>query len=451
MGTPTPFPSSKMKPQMIIKADCVVIGGGPAGYGAALAAARGGCDTLLVERHGFLGGMGSAAGLGCFLNYHHLGRDLADTLYRELVDSMLAEGNCYRGHGGNIDLFDPEALKHHMERRFLQAGGRLLYHCLLSDVRRADDGLWHLEFAAKATSPVVHARYVIDCTGDADTCALAGAQMTFGRKTDGKTQPMSMVVQMGGFDPTAWSRAGHYLTPDGYAGAGDTFAEEIVRARAAGQWHIPRETISMVMAVAGDPTRIMVNGTRVQGLNACDPLEHTAAEIEGRAQARELVAFFRNYIPGFEHAYLLQTGPQIGVRETRRIVGRATLTEQDVFDSVVPDDTITLCAYPIDIHHPDGQGTDHAPHKVDYLYGISYGCLLPVGLENIAAAGRCISATHEAAGSFRVMPTCMSIGQAAGTAVAIARESDLTLGAVNGSDVRARMLAPRLAAQTTSP
>lgn len=428
-----------MKPLIELHTGCVVVGGGPAGYAAALSAARGGCDTLLVERHGFLGGMGSAAGLGCFLNHKHRGRDLSDTLYRELVEGMIADGTCYRGRGGHIDLFDPEALKHAMETRLLAEGARLLYHCLLREVRR-DGDLWRLEFAAKGGNVAVFARHVVDSTGDADACALAGARMTFGRKSDGKTQPMTMVVQMGGFDPGAWESAGLYLHEGRYAGAGDTFDAEIARARAAGEWTIPRINISMTWAMAGDPARILVNGTRVQGLNACDPLQHTQAEIEGRAQARQLVAFYRKYIPGFANAYLLQTGPQIGVRETRRIVGRATLTEREVLDSVVTDDAVTLCAYPIDVHHPDGKGTDHEPRKADYLYGIPYGCLLPEGLENIAAAGRCISATHEAAGSFRVMPTCMSIGQAAGTAVALASQTGVPLSRLEGAAIRARML-----------
>ncbi len=426
-----------------METECVVVGGGPAGYAAALAALRGGCSTLLVERHGFLGGMGTAAGLGCFLNYHYHGRDLADSIYRELIDSMIAAGTCYRGDGGNIDLFDPEALKQEMEHRIQLDRGQLLYHALLCEVVRAGE-FWKLTFAAKGGSVVVTCRHVIDATGDADACALAGAEMTHGRKSDGLTQPMSMIVQMGGFDPEAWSQAGGYLTPEGYAGAGDRYREEITAARRAGKWTIPRETISMVWSVPGDPSRIMVNGTRIQGLSACDPREHTKAEIEGRRQATELVSFFREYIPGFKDAYLLQTGPQVGVRESRRIVGRQTLTEDDVFSSRVPADAITLCAYPIDVHQPDGTETDMNANEADYLYGISYGCLLPVKLDNIIAAGRCISATHEAAGSFRVMPTCMSIGQAAGTAVALATASGVALGQLDGCSVRERMrAAPR--------
>lgn len=419
--------------------ECLVVGGGPAGYGAAMGALREGCPVLLVERHGFLGGMGAAAGLGCFINYHFHGEDLAHPVYHSLIAGMLRDGTCYHGHGGNIDLFDPEALKRHMESNILRHGGKLLYHAVLRGVRRHGEN-WLAEFTAKGATVTVLARYVIDATGDADACALAGAKTTHGRRSDGKTQPMTMVTQLGGFDPAAWARAGHYLAEGLYAGAGDCFAKEIAQARAAGEWTIPRENISMVWGMAGDPTRILINGTRVQGLNAGNPQDFTRAEIEGRAQAVQLASFFRKYIPGFERSFLLATGPQIGVRETRRIVGRATLTAEDVWASRMPEDAIARCAYPIDVHNPEGNSTDHEPHKADYLYGISYGCLLPEGLENIAAAGRCISASHEAAGSFRVMPTCMSIGQSAGVAVALAREAGLTLDALDGATIRARVL-----------
>jgi hypothetical protein len=314
----------------------------------------------------------------------------------------------------------------------------LLYHSVLRSVRQEADG-WAAEFTAKGTGLTVRARYIIDATGDADACALAGATMTHGRRSDGKTQPMTMVTQLGGFDPEAWARAGHYLVDGIYAGAGDCFAKEIAQARAAGEWTIPRENISMVWGMAGDPTRILINGTRVQGLNAGNPRDFTLAEIEGRAQAVQLAKFFRKYIPGFERSFLIATGPQIGVRETRRIVGRATLTAEDVWGSRMPEDTIARCAYPIDVHNPEGNSTDHEPTKADYLYGIPYGCLLPSGLENIVAAGRCISATHEAAGSFRVMTTCMSIGQAAGVAMAIAREAGLAPSLVDSAATRTRM------------
>lgn len=130
------------------------------------------------------------------------------------------------------------------------------------------------------------------------------------------------------------------------------------------------------------------------------------------------------------------------MRETRRIVGRATLTAEDVWASRMPEDTIARCAYPIDVHNPEGNKTDHEPHLADYLYGIPYAALLPEGLENIAAAGRCISATHEAAGSFRVMPTCMGIGQAAGVAAALARAANVRLSDVSAEQIRGLLSPP---------
>lgn len=424
--------------ELRLEATCVVVGSGSAGYGAAMAAARDGCDVLLIERHGFLGGMGTAAGLGAYINYKHAGRDLSESVYRELRRELFASGHGYAGSDGHVDMFEAEALKRTMETLLLRQGGRILYHCLLRSVSRENDR-WRLEFAAKGATLVVRARFVVDATGDADACALAGARMTHGRRSDGKTQPMSMIVQLGGFDPAAWVRAGGTLAQGRFAACGDCFAEQIRRARAAGEWTIPRETIAMWWALPDDPTRIGVNGTRLLGYNACDPRDVTAAEIEGRRQAGELAAFFRKYISGFERSYLLQTGPQVGVRESRRIVGRAVLTEEDILACREPEDLVVRCAYPIDIHQPDSSGTDFDRESREFIYGIPYGCLLPERLENIAAAGRCIGATHEAAGSFRVMPTCMALGEAAGVAAALAARQGRALEEVSAREVRARL------------
>lgn len=425
-------------PLHTIETTCLVIGGGPAGYGAALASLRGGCPTLLVERHGFLGGMGTAAGLSCYLNHHHRHTDLAGAVYREFVQSQKNLGSHYYDPVAQADFFEPESCKRSMETAILAAGGSLLYHALLSSVRREGD-TWLVGFMSKGAITHVRCRYLIDTTGDADACALAGAQMTHGRRVDGRTQPMSMVVQLGGFDPAAWQAAGHRLVDGRYATEGDSFAAEIARARAAGEWTIPRTEIALFWAMPDDPTRITVNGTRINGCSACNPLETTRAEIEGRRQAGEILAFFRRHVPGFNRAYLLQTGPQIGVRETRRIVGRATLDEAQVRARALPDSSVVLCAYPIDVHHPEGHGTQFEKVSAGHVYGIPWECLLPAGLDNLLAAGRCISATHEAAGSFRVMPTCMGLGEAAGTAVALAHRRELPVDALAGPEIRAEL------------
>jgi glycine/D-amino acid oxidase-like deaminating enzyme len=418
---------------------CLVVGGGPAGYGAALAAARGGCKVMLAERHGFLGGMGAAANLSCYINYRSGEEDLSEASYRELIGQLRAAGLSYPVPYAHTDYIDPEFTKTFMEKTLLGAGVTLLYHSLFERATRAVDGAWVMEFVAKNARIRVRADYVIDATGDADVCAAAGATMTHGRKSDGRAQPMSMVVQLSGFDADAWARAGEPIEAGRYAVKCDCFSDLVSQARAAGEWTIPRENIAMLWASPGDPTSVTINGTRINGLSACDPLDITRAEIEGRRQAAELVRFFKKYVPGFANAHLAHTGPQIGVRESRRIVGSALLTEEDVRDGRQPDDTVVRCAYPIDVHSPDGATTKFESIPGGLAYGISWGCLLPANIENIVAAGRCISATHEAAGSFRVMPTCMGLGEAAGVAVALAARVKAPLTSVSASLIQKAM------------
>ncbi len=429
---------------------CLVVGGGPAGYGAAVAALRGGCPTLVVERHGFLGGMGTAAGLSCYLNYPANGVDLAAPVYRAFVRQQSRRGAHYHDDVTRADYFEPESCKQGMEETVLEAGGRLLFHTILTGVCREDDH-WLVNVTGKGARFRIRCRYLIDATGDADACALAGVAMTHGRRSDGKTQPMTMVVQLGGFNPDAWRAAGNRLIAGRYVAEGDQFAAAVKLARAKGNWTIPRENIALFWSMPCDPTRVTVNGTRVNGRSACDPFENTWAEIEGRRQAREVVGFFRDYVPGFESAYLQQTGPQIGVRESRRIVGRAVLTENDVRSCSIPASSVMLCAYPIDVHHPEGSGTQFEVAARGHVYGIPWECQLPQEFDNLAAAGRCISATHEAAGSFRVMPTCMGLGEAAGTAAALAHARRKTLGDITGEEIRAVMDGAHRAAGDPSP
>lgn len=414
---------------------CLVIGGGPAGYGAAVAAQRAGCPVILAERHGFLGGMGTAAGLSCYLNYHFDEIDLSGAVYREFVQLQRERNHHYYDAQAKADFFEPESCKYTMECTFLKAGGTLLYHLLLTSVERVNDK-WLVTFAHKGGTTRIRCRYLIDTTGDGDARELAGAEMTHGRRSDGLTQPMSMVVQLGGVDPQAWQQAGYRLVEGKYATEGDCFGKEVEKAREAGLWTIPRTEVALFWAMPSEPTRVTINGTRVNSLSACDALETTKAEIEGRRQADELLTFFRRYVPGFSQAYLIQTGPQIGVRESRRIIGRATLVEDDVHAGRLPFSSVTVCAYPIDVHCPEGSGTQFENLIKGQPYGIPWECLLPKGFDTLLAAGRCISATHEAAGSFRVMPTCMSLGEAAGTAVALAEKAQRSLVDLQGHEIR---------------
>jgi hypothetical protein len=415
------------------EANVIVFGGGPAGVSAALAAARLGSSVVLIERHGFCGGMATAAGLSVFINYRAGTMDLSASIYREIINHLDLLGAHYRTDDLHCDIFEPEALKIVLDRMLSDAGVRVLYHVWPDRIDQSRSGEWEVVCRGKNCQLTLLARCLIDATGDADACRLARVETTFGRSRDGRTQPMTMVVRMGGFDPVAYQAAGGQLLDGRYVFEGSARSDEIAEARRLGLWDIPRDDIAMFWSQPWDPTAVTINGTRIHG-NAANLVGFSGAEALGRQQAWQLLEFMRRFIPGFSQAFLVATGPQIGVRETRRIIGRATLTESDVLGRVVPDDTICECAYPIDIHDPDGS-SDTFDLDQSTRYGISYKCLQPLGVEWFLAAGRCISASHEAAGSFRVMPTCSSIGQAAGTAAALAVASGIPPSKVSAVQV----------------
>jgi glycine/D-amino acid oxidase-like deaminating enzyme len=417
--------------------DCIVVGGGSAGCAAAAAAATAGCSTLLVERHGFLGGMGTAAGLSAFINYRYRATDLSHSFYRAILADLAAHEATYNTEHGNVDVFEPEALKLVLEARLAAAGVELALHTAIFRIWR-EAGEWTVQVFQKSGLTTLRARYIVDATGDADVAARAGAGVTHGRKSDGKTQPLTMVVQLGGAAPEEFGRRMRPLVDGRFIFHSDCLGAEIAAARTRGEWRIPRDNVAMFWSMPWDPTRVTINGTRILGLSACRGGDLSTAERLGRQQAWELASFFRKYVPGFGRATLLQTGPQVGVRETRRIVGRETLSETDVLSSRQPEDLVVLCSYPIDVHQPDGTGSDF-DQSDDYCYGIPLRCLLPADVPNLIAAGRCISATHEAAGSFRVMSTCMNLGEAAGTTVGVALSRNQELAEVEAGEVRARM------------
>jgi hypothetical protein len=210
-------------------------------------------------------------------------------------------------------------------------------------------------------------------------------------------------------------------------------------ARADGSVDVPRELVSFFATPY--PDEVTVNMTRVTGIDPLDPDDLTRAEVEARRQVTQLVAFFRERVPGFERCRLAATATQIGVRESRRIVGEYVLTRDDVLQARAFDDAVARSAYPIDIHNPAGSGTTTHRLPPGQSYEIPYRCLLPRGVDGLLVAGRCISTTHEALASARLTPTVMTLGQAAGTAAALAAQENL-----RPRDVSAALLRERLSA-----
>jgi hypothetical protein len=413
------------------EADVLVVGGGPAGIAAAVASARNGAKTVLVERFGFLGGNATAGLVGPFMTSYSLdGKiQLIKGVFEELVEraeqlggaihpSQVEGGTEFAGfitYGHHrVTPFDPEAVKLVAAEMCLEAGVELRLHTFMVDTLVEDDGVAGVIVASKSGLEAIRAKVTVDCSADADIAARAGAPFHQGRESDGLTQPMTLFFRVANVEDEkvrAW-RAAH---PDERR----MFASIVKEARDRGEFPIPREGIGVYRTP--QPGIWRVNTTRLQRLDGTNVRDLTKAEIEGRRQVMFLMQFFRERCPGFEHCTLLDTAATIGVRETRRIVGEYTLTAEDLADGREFDDVIALCGYPIDVHSPDGSGGGATGElEVANVYQIPYRCLVPAQAENLLVAGRCVSATHEALGAIRVMPPSFAMGQAAGTAAALA-------------------------------
>jgi hypothetical protein len=296
-----------------------------------------------------------------------------------------------------------------------EAGVKFLLHAFATEVM-ADHHLEGVVFETKSGPVVVKARAVVDCTGDGDIAARAGAPFEIGRDDDALVQPMTLMFRMVEFERTAFAA---YIKahPDQWRGVHGLW-DLIAKATETGDLDLPREDLLFF----GTPQEheVSVNSTRVNGVSGIDVWDLTYAEWQSRRQMRQIAAFLRRYVPGFEQAYVVQSGVNIGVRETRRIRGDYQLTAADVLEARKFDDVIARCAYPIDIHNPQGSGTILKRLPPGEAYDIPLRCLLPQGVDRLVVAGRCISGTHEAHSSYRVMPTAMATGQAAGVCAGLA-------------------------------
>jgi hypothetical protein len=416
--------------------DVLVVGGGPAGLGAALGAADAGAKVILAERYGFLGGNATAALVMPLMSFH-TERDapgperpallmpsdhgpgyptIQGVLSRLLRRLVVTDGAVPPSQQtGFVVPFDPEIFKLVALDLLDEAGVRFLFHALATGVIGAPrvDGV---VFETKSGPLVITARATVDCTGDGDIAALAGAPFEAGRDADHLVQPMTLMFRMVEFERAAFV-AYQQAHPDQWRGVHGLW--ELVRAAtAAGELELPREDILFF----GTPHEgeVSVNSTRVTGVLGTSVWDLTRAEWQARRQMRQIVAFLRKYVPGFDRAYLVQSGVNIGVRETRRITGEYQLTGPDILSARKWDDVIACGTYPMDIHNPTGRGTILMRLPPGEAYDIPLRCLLPQRVDQLVVAGRCISGTHEAHSSYRVMPIAMATGQAAGVCAALA-------------------------------
>lgn len=428
--------------------DVIVVGGGISGAMAAIGAARAGAKTLVVEQYGFLGGMLTAAGVGPMMTFHAGDQQVIQGTTGELIDRLKAKeqspGHLFdtTGFTYTVTPFDVEGMKRELELMLTEAGGELLYHAMLASVETEADQIKSITVCTKAGLGKLYAKVFVDATGDADLAVHAGVACTKGRESDGACQPMTMKMRMMNVDI---KQVRDYIknNPDEFPRLkGDVskidkaprisiggFVKTLAKGRAAGDFSFPREDI--LFFEANTEGEVIVNTTRINGFDANDPWSFSLAEMEGRRQALEVDRFLKKYIPGFGNSVLVYTGPQIGVRSSRQIKGRYTLTGQDIHSRKNFPDTIAHTGYPVDIHSPDGEGTAHVKPEWGTFCNIPFRCMVNDQIHNMVTVGRCISVDFEAQGAVRTTPTMGAVGQAGGVAAALAVQDGRAVGEVD--------------------
>ncbi|MFF5970336.1 FAD-dependent oxidoreductase [Streptomyces sp. NPDC012769] len=414
----------------------LVIGGGPAGIGAALGAANAGAQVILVERYGFLGGNATAALVMPLMSFHNevkqaVAGDAARLLPPDhgegepvvggvlwvLLEQLVRAGAAIRPsvETGYTVPFDAELFKLVVYDLLEKHEVRTLLHAFASGVVPLPDRA-RAVFETKSGPLVIDADVIVDCTGDGDIAAAAGASYDIGRPEDGWTQPMTLMFRMVRFDQEEFANYAR-SHPDQWKGVHGLW--DLVRAATdAGELDLPRE--DMLFFATPNAGEVAVNSTRVTEVLGTSVWDLTRAEFAAHRQMEQIARFLRGRVPGFGQSYVVQSGVQVGVRETRRILGEYELTGEDVLTARTFDDAIARGAYPVDIHNPSGRGTTLRRLPRGASYDIPLRCLIPRGVDRVLVAGRCISGDHVAHSSYRVMPISMATGQAAGVCAALA-------------------------------
>lgn len=379
--------------------DVIVAGGGPAGIGAAIAAARNGMKTLVVERYGCLGGIWTAGLVNPFFDTEHKGG-----LVKELVDSLR---NDDAWGGWNGICFDYETIKVTLDDMVVDAGADILLQSYISGTIVESNVVKGIIVENKSGRQAYTAKVVIDCSGDGDVAAMAGAEYEFGRKEDGQIQPMTLMYKLGNiYFPQQ--------TPS------DVYNLMQRAVKDNNLEYTPSYKFPYILTLP-DQKSAAVQMVHINGASALNVNDITQAYLKARKEVMEAFKVLKGYVPQFKDITLEQTAMQMGVREARRITGEYVLTLEDMLEGRRFEDGITICGFPVDIHAPDGkeQVVSHVQP-----YHIPYRSLVPLKLEGLLVAGRCISGTHEAHASYRVTGNCMAMGEAAGTAAAIAVRSN---------------------------
>jgi glycine/D-amino acid oxidase-like deaminating enzyme len=405
--------------------DVLVVGGGTSGCAAAVAAARRGWRTALLDRYGFLGGTATAAMVGCLCGVYTCSPNTVTVIrgyLREITDRLEARGAGYKlKHRYQLDH---EVLKLVLDGWLVEAGVELLFQTQMVDTLVEGRAVGGVIVETKRGREAILARVVIDSSGDADVVARAGG--AYEHSPAHELQAPSLVFTMAGVDIERAVRTSQA-----------EISRLLQQVTESGEFSFNR--FSGGYSPVPPEGKVHMNITRITCVDGTNPEDLNRAYLEGRRQVEAYARFAVKYLPGFEHAYIDQIAPQLGIRETRRIVGEYQLTVDDVLGARAFPDAICRGAWPLEIHPNRATDTTRIHLEGDTYYQIPYRCLVPRDLEQVLVTGRCISTTHEAQGSTRVMGPGIATGQAAGTAAALALETGCWPRAIDPGRLQAQL------------
>ena len=430
--------------------DVLVVGGGPAGMMAAEAAAKDkNLKVMLIEQRGYMGG-NLTIGLPILSYLGPKGNQVIKGAAQKFIDRMWAK-NAASEHTPcknhmSFTLVDPDQVKTVAWEMMDDAGVEGLRYVFVADTIVENGKVKGVIIESKAGREVILAKTVIDCTGDGDVAFRAGVECNKGDENGGMQPPTLMFLMRGvevqklrdaicnepeKYDmdvmPTSQFRKKKFITV-GLRG-------RIAEAQQKG-YNVPVSRTILITGLRDD--EIWVNMTRVSGVDSTDPVSYTQGEHDARKQMYDVMAYLRDFVPGFESAWLERAAAFMGIRESRVIVGKYVMTAQDILEQKPFEDAIAVAGYPVDIHH--AKGGDCTMLFCEDAYQIPYGVLVPQTIEGLLVAGRCSAMDHEAMAATRVMSTCMALGEAAGVAARIAIADGVEVSGVDVAKVQQALL-----------
>lgn len=410
-----------------MKYDVVIVGAGPAGISAALESARSGAKTALIERYGCVGGNLTQGYVGPIL-----GSVCAGTIGEEIEDAVCAaRGLCP----------DFEKAKIALTTMLEEAGVDVYLQTVVTGVQKEGSHLQGVQTQGKFGTMFWEADAYIDATGDGDLSVLSGCPWKMGREGDGLVQPVTLMFVIDGVDPTQKLLCCH---EEHYTDLGDGREYLDLCHKACLNGTLPENVNIVRLYQMGRDTERMVNATQENYIDPLDPMSVFKAECALRRQIDKIVDFLKNNIPGFANISIKGSASTLGVRESRRIMGRYTLTKEDLMNGrTYPDSVVHKAFFCLDIHNPAGPGQSEHEERCPSSpipYDIPFSAMCPLGCDNLITAGRCISGTHVAHSSYRVMRICMAMGQAAGTAAALICQTHTTTETLDPALIRQHLI-----------